>query len=108
MFENFMENKYKDLCNKNVVRYKAYRGMASRDARKNVLSYASVEGRSGLIEYSGTTDQYIKDIYLRLQASLSYGGALNWEEFREKVTAVKRSQSGIIAGKTHLDVLFNK
>ena len=58
--------------------------MASRDAREGLLSYASVEGRSGLIEYSGKTTDFINDTYLRLQASLSYGGARNWKEFRKK------------------------
>ena len=102
------DNYYKELCKRNVVKYKEYKGMASRDARRGLLSYASVEGRSGLIEYSGKTTDFINDTYLRLQASLSYGGAKNWEEFRKNVKAVKRSQAGILAAKTHLDVLFDK
>jgi hypothetical protein len=72
------------------------------------LSYASVEGVSGLIKYTTTTQQFIDDTFLRLQASLSYGGAKNWLEFRKKVSAVRRSQAGIAAAKTHLDVLFDK
>lgn len=102
------DNYYKNLCKRNIVKYKEYKGMASRDARRGLLSYASVEGRSGLIEYSGRTESFINDTYLRLQASLSYGGAKNWEEFRKKVKAVKRSQAGILAAKTHLDILFDK
>jgi hypothetical protein len=43
------------------------------------LSYASVEGVSGLIKYTGQTQQFIDDTYLRLQASLSYGGSKNWD-----------------------------
>ena len=82
--------------------------MASRAARSGLLNYASVEGRSGLIEYDCSTKQFIHDTYLRLQASLSYGGAKNWKEFRKNVKAVKRSQAGILAAKTHLDVLFDK
>lgn len=102
------DNYYKNMCKHNVVKYKEYKGMASRDARKGLLSYASVEGRSGLIEYAGRTKAFIHDMYLRLQASLSYGGAKNWKEFRKNVKAVKRSQAGILAAKTHLDVLFDK
>ena len=59
-------------------------------------------------EYGGKTTDFINDTYLRLQASLSYGGARNWKEFRKNVKAVKRSQAGILAAKTHLDVLFDK
>ena len=105
------DSKYKFICqnlSKRLVKYKTYNGMASRGARKNLLSYASVEGRSGLIAYDCRTKQFIHDTYLRLQASLSYGGAHNWKEFRKKVKAVKRSQAAISAGKTHLDILFDK
>lgn len=92
----------------NIVKYKQYNGMASREARTGLLNYASVEGRSGLIEYDCSTKQFIQDTYLRLQASLSYGGARNWSEFRKNVQAVRRSQAAISAGKTHLDILFDK
>lgn len=92
----------------NIVKYKQYNGMASREARAGLLNYASVEGRSGLIEYDCSTKQFIQDTYLRLQASLSYGGAHNWNEFRKNVKAVRRSQAAISAGKTHLDILFDK
>lgn len=98
----------KNLVKNNLVAYKEYHGMASRDARKNLLSYASVEGRSGIIEYTKTTQLFIYDTYLNLQASLSYGGSLNWNEFRRKVEACFRSNAGIIAAQTHLDKTFDK
>ncbi len=97
-----------ETCIKNLVAYRGYHGMASRAARRNIISYASVEGVEGLILYTGTTAQFINDTYLRLQASLSYGGAKNWTEFRKKVKACERSQAGIIAADVHLDVLTNK
>ena len=101
-------HRYTERCERNVVKYKTYRGMASRDARKNVMAYASVEGRSGLIDYDCRTSQFINDTKLRLQASLSYGGVTNWKDFRKKVKAVKRSQAGIAAGRTHLNILWDK
>lgn len=91
----------------NVVAYKEYHGMASRDARKNLLSYASVEGVSGLVKLSGKTEDFIRDTYLRLQASLSYAGAKNWDEFRKNTYPVMRSNAGIIAGETHLDITLD-
>lgn len=105
------DKKYEKIYNKlieRLIKYKSYNGMASRSARTGLLNYASVEGRSGLIQYDCRTKQFIHDTYLRLQASLSYGGAKNWQEFRKNVKAVRRSIAGIEAGKTHLDVLFDK
>lgn len=101
------ENRQQKVIN-NLVAYKEYHGMASRDARKNVLSYASVEGVSGLVKLSGRTEDFINDTYLRLQASLSYAGARNWDEFRKNTYPVLRSNAGIIAADTHLDITIDK
>ncbi len=100
-------NRVKTVLN-NIVAYKEYHGMASRDARKNVLSYASVEGVAGLVKLSGKTEDFINDTKLRLQASLSYAGAKNWKEFRKNTYPVMRSNAGIIAADTHLDVTLDK
>lgn len=101
-------NTYKNMCKNNLVYYKEYHGLASRQARKNVLNYASVEGVSGLTKYLSTTYELIQDTKLRLQASLSYGGAKNWNEFRKNVKAVRRSQAGIIAADTHLEITTDR
>lgn len=97
-----MINEDDPIVKSNIVKYKAYRGMASRGARKGILSYASVEGVEGLIKYTRSTEAFINDTILQLQASLSYGGSRNWEEFRKKVKACRRSNSGIMAADTHL------
>ena len=101
------EGRRKKAVINNLVVYKEYHGMASRDARQGVLSYASVEGVAGLVKYSGTTEQFINDTKLRLQASLSYAGARNWNEFRKNAYPVMRSNAGIIAADTHLDVTLD-
>ena len=103
--KNFKLIKNDDL--ENIV-YKEYHGMASRDARKNILSYASVEGVAGMVKYSGTTEDFINDTKLRLQASLSYAGAKDWKEFRKNTYPVMRSNAGIIAADTHLDVTLDR
>lgn len=92
------------IVKKNIVYYKAYRGMASRGARVGYLSYASVEGVEGLIRYTKSTENLIKDIELNLKASLSYGGCTNWDDFRKKVKACMRSNAGILAAETHLNI----
>lgn len=96
------------IVKKNIVHYRVYRGMASRGAREGILSYASVEGVEGLIRYTESTENLIKDIELNLKASLSYGGCTNWEEFRKKVKACRRSNAGILAAQTHLDIYKDK
>ena len=104
----YQSNVHKNACRENVVAYKEYHGMASRDARKNILSYASVEGISGLTSYISTTKNFINDTKLRLQASLSYAGAKNWKEFKNNTYPVLRSNAGIIAADTHLDITRDK
>lgn len=97
-----------EKCKNNLVAFRGYHGMASRAARNGILNYASVEGEDGLIRYSGTTENFINDTYLRLQAALSYGGSRNWTEFKKKVKACMRSNAGIIAADTHLDYVWDK
>ena len=99
---------YKKLCLKNVVKYKTYYGMSSRLARNGVLAYNSVQGVMGLTGYISRTTQFIRDTKLRLHSSMSYGGSKNWKEFRKKVKACMRSNAGIIAADTHLQVTFDK
>jgi IMP dehydrogenase/GMP reductase len=95
---------YKDAEN-NTIMYKGYHGMASRSARNNLLSYAGVEGAEGLLKYTGKTSEFILDTKLRLQSSLSYGGAKNWNEFRQNVKAYLRTSSANTAAGIHLDVI---
>lgn len=106
--EKELKNLDDNFISDHIVKYRGYKGMASRDARKGILNYASVEGHEGCIRYTGKTEQFILDTKLRLQASLSYGGATNWDYFRKNVEAVMRSNSGISAAETHLDINFDK
>lgn len=80
-----------DHTNRQFVSYKNYRGMASKEARQGVLKDSSIEGVSGLIPYSGTTEDFVKDVTNNLRASLSYAGAYNWEEFRRNSKPIRIS-----------------
>ena len=86
-------DKNKNLSNDNIV-YKQYRGMASSEARKGVKKKSSIEGVSGLIPYTGTTKDFIENLELNLEASLSYCGAKNWTEFKANVEIVRISSGG--------------
>ena len=96
------------MVKRNLIAYKGYHGMASREARKGILSYASPEGAQGMIKYIRRTSDFINDMKLNLQASLSYAGARDWEQFRKNTYPVMRSNAGIIAADTHLDITFDR
>lgn len=76
-----------------AVAYKSYRGMASRSARQGVMKDSSIEGVSGLIPYTGRTEDFIKDLTNNLKASLSYAGAYNWKEFRMNAKKIRISNA---------------
>ena len=85
---------------KDEVAYKSYHGMASREGREGVLSYSSVEGVSGLIPYTGTTEQFLMDLELNLKASLSYCGVDNLIDFQRKCKIAFISNSSLIESST--------
>ena len=87
---------------RDYVRYKHYRGMASSSAREGVLKKASIEGVDGLIPYTGTTKDFVENLYLNLQASLSYGGETNWKDFRRKVKKIKITNASWNESLTHV------
>jgi IMP dehydrogenase len=84
------------------VAYKQYRGMASAEARKGVLKKASVEGVSGLIPYTGTTEDFIEGLGHNLRASLSYSGSENWRQFKTRVKKIMVSNAAIAESQTHV------
>jgi IMP dehydrogenase len=63
----------------------------------------SIEGVCGLIKYTGHTDSVIKAINANLRAGMSYCGARNWEEFKEKAVMRLMSTAGIVEKETHLE-----
>jgi len=82
--------------------YKGYRGMASREAREGVMKRASVEGVSGLIPYSGSTERFLEDLKLNFKAALSYAGATNWKQFRLNVKKIRISNLSWVESQTHV------
>jgi len=82
-----------DSSNRELTRYKLYRGMASKEARQGVLKDSSIEGVSGLIPYVGKTEDFVKDLSNNLRASLSYAGAYNWKNFKMNAKKILISDS---------------
>ena len=90
---------------KNLVSYKEYFGMASEKARKGVLQKGSIEGVSGMIKYTGTTENLIQNIKINMKSALSYGGCKNWKDLRKNVKYMTITGSSVTERKTHLDVM---
>jgi len=90
--------------NRGYVTHKRYRGMASAEARQGVLKQASVEGVSGLIDYTGSTEDFIAGLHQNLQASLSYAGATNWKEFRRNTKKMRISSASWGESQTHVEM----
>ena len=84
------------------VCYKLYRGMSSKEAREGIMQDASIEGVSGLIPYTGTTEEFIEGFKKNMQSALSYGGALNWSQFRRNVKAIRITSAAWSESQTHV------
>lgn len=82
--------------------YKQYMGMASSTAKSIIGLGGSVEGVSGLVKYTGNTQDVINNIKENLKSALAYCGAKNWEEFSQRVETKRVSVNGSIEGKSRL------
>lgn len=75
-----------------------YSGMASKEAIQKLnskKSFVSIEGVSGVIPYTGTTEEIVKNIIGNLKSSVGYyAGCRTWDEFRKKVKFVEITQQG--------------
>lgn len=84
-------------------KYKVYRGMASKEAQKDWKgSYSSFEGVSHRVSYKGSVRDIIDDLTRNIRSGLSYSGARNIAELRNKATFIKQSHAGQIESSTHI------
>lgn len=94
------------ICNCNNKNYnpyyKEYSGMASKIAKNTINLKGSIEGVSGLIKYTGFTQDVIDDIKENMKSALAYCGAKNWNEFYNKVKIEQITTNALIEGKSRL------
>lgn len=85
------------LGNKEEGYYKEYRGMASTEAsgRKHA------EGVSGYVDFRGSVVDVVEYIMGGLRSAMSYVGATNLTEFREKAEFVRVTNAGLIESAPH-------
>lgn len=83
--------------------YKEYSGMASKTSKDLINLKGSIEGVSGLVKYTGLTQEIINNIKENLKSSLAYCGASNWNEFKHKVMYERISFNSFLEGKSRLN-----
>lgn len=84
--------KIEDDTNKYVVHV----GLASSESRAKLGGKGSIEGVSGLIEYTGETSEFFDQLLDNMASSMVYyGGCTTWKEFQERVEMVRITESGI-------------
>jgi len=91
---------------KDDAKYCSYRGMASKESSDKFNSKktsVSVEGVSGLIPYTGETEEVLNNMLGNLRSSMAYyAGCRTWEEFKRKLKFVEISNQGWEESKTRV------
>jgi IMP dehydrogenase len=83
--------------------FKAYRGMASREAQEAWKGSAnSLEGVSTTIPYKGPVGLVLEDIAQNVRSGFSYSGARSKEELREKSQFVLQTSGSQVESGVHI------
>ncbi len=85
------------------TRWKAYRGMASKEAQVNWRGkYSSFEGVSTKVPYRGPVRNIILDIERGIRSGLSYSGSRSIPELQSTAEFVTQTPAGLGESKTHI------
>ena len=83
--------------------YKAYRGMASKEAQMDWRGRASSnEGVATLVKCKGPVGGVLEDLRGGIRSGLSYSGARSLSEFRSKVRFIEQTHSSQEESSTHI------
>lgn len=92
-----------DIIIDNGKSYKAYRGMASKEAQKDWKgSYSSFEGVSHRVAFKGMLNDVLGDIVRNIRSGLSYSGARTILELQTKATFIKQTGAAQIESSPHI------
>jgi IMP dehydrogenase len=84
-------------------KYKVYRGMASAAAQNAWRGKSSIpEGVSTTVPYRGSVKNLLQSIAGGIRSGLSYSGARNLEDLRNKRSFVLQSSLGQVESSTHI------
>ena len=85
------------------TRVKEYRGMASKDAQLNWRNKTSTpEGVASYIPFKGSVIDILKDLEGGIKSGLSYTGARNLTQLRDKVEWARQTSAGTQESGTHI------
>jgi len=86
-------------------KYKAYRGMASKEAQiKWRGKYSSFEGVASQVPYRGPVEPLLEDLKRGIRSGFSYTGARNITELQSKAVFVRQTNAGFGESKTHINI----
>lgn len=84
-------------------RWKAYRGMASREAQQDWRGKSSApEGIATTIAYKGPVELVFNDLVGNIKSGLSYSGAVNVRGLQARAEFIKQTSAGQHESSTHI------
>jgi len=88
----------------NGVRWKTYRGMASKEAQVSWRGRCSShEGITTRVPYRGSADNILQDLERGIRSGLSYSGARTLSDLTHRAQFVRQTSSGISESGTHIE-----
>lgn len=85
------------------LRWKTYRGMASKEAQIGWRGrYSSYEGVAAQIPYRGDMEPVLHDLERGIRSGFSYSGARTLTELQAKAEFIFQTPSGLSESKTHI------
>ena len=85
------------------VRWKTYRGMASKEAQVNWRGkYSSHEGVSAKVPYRGPVTKILEDLQRGIRSGFSYSGSRSMSEFQSSAELIKQTPAGMGESRTHI------
>jgi len=85
------------------MKYKTYRGMASKEAQMEWRGrYSSFEGVSSTVPYRGKVRNVLGDLERGIRSGLSYSGARTIAELQAKAHFVRQTSAGLGESRTHI------
>jgi IMP dehydrogenase len=92
-----------DVINTREGKFKAYRGMASKDAQVEWRGKtSSLEGIATTVPCKGPVFDILKELERGIRSGLSYSGARNIEELQAKARFIRQTSSGQTESGTHI------
>ena len=83
--------------------YKAYRGMASKEAQEDWRGkVSSIEGVASMVPYKGNVAPVLNELEVGIRSGLSYSGARSIGELQARAIFIKQTSAGQVESTTHI------